>query len=123
MVRKPKLVAFTPEIGRRVKKNAGGTLTSIINFDTKPRRNSGGGVTLYRYATTSNFGTSSPPNSAEATADIFTLSGSSQATGVTLYCPLGLAMWQTTGGKGLCVFDDGEYYVVVPECEPDEVPP
>ena len=40
MVRKPKLVAFTPEIGRRVKKNAGGTLTSIVDFDTKPRRNS-----------------------------------------------------------------------------------
>lgn len=37
MAKKPKVVGFTPERGRRVRKNAGGVHTGIIQQDTRPR--------------------------------------------------------------------------------------
>lgn len=119
MVRKPKLVAFTPQIGRRIKKNAGGTHTSIIGVDTKPRNTGGGGgTTHWIYTLTSDMGLTATANVVRAD---FTGPGAPSAAGITLQDTIGLAAWQTTGGKGLCFLgQNGDYWVIVPECEPDE---
>ena len=41
MSKRPKLVAFTPERGRRIRKNSGGVHTSIIQGNQRPRGSGG----------------------------------------------------------------------------------
>jgi hypothetical protein len=68
---------------------------------------------IYRYTLTADMGTS-------ATANVVEQGGSETANGVTLNDPIGLAAWQVTGGLGLCWRGgNGQYYVIVPECEDD----
>jgi hypothetical protein len=47
VARKPRVVGFTPERGRRIRKQAGGVHTSIVSQDTRPRGSSSG-LRFYR---------------------------------------------------------------------------
>lgn len=74
----------------------------------------GSGFKIYKYTLTSDMGV-------DATANLTEPGGSETASGVTLNDTIGLAAWQTTGRTGLCYKGgDGEYYVIVPDCEPED---
>ena len=117
LVRKTRLVAFTPEVGRRIKKNAGNTPTSIIPFDTEPR--GGGNSKFFRYTLTADMGSTPTTWVAAALADLTQLGGLETLSGVVVVDVLGIAAWQVIGHRGICVQAGGFYFILTPSCEPD----
>lgn len=68
---------------------------------------------IYEYELTEDMGTSADANITEP-------GGTFTESAATLNDTIGLAAFQVTGGRGLCWKGaDGEYYVLVPECEED----
>jgi len=80
----------------------------------------GGESKFFRYTLTADMGTSSTTWVAAATADLVGMGNSDDPTGVVVVDVLGNAAWQTTGGRGICVLAGETYWVLTPECEPDE---
>lgn len=120
LVRKTRLVAFTPEVGRRIKKNAGNTPTSIIPFDTKPRGGGGGGESkFFRYTLSAHMGSSTTTWIGAATASLTAMGNSNPSIVVIVHDVLGIASWQVAGQKGICVLAGNEYFILTPQCEPD----
>jgi hypothetical protein len=86
------------------------------------RRTTGGGgeSKFFRYTLTADMGTSSTTWVAAATANLVGMGNEDNPTGVVVIDTLGNAAWQTTGGRGICVLAGDDYFVLTPECEPDE---
>jgi len=80
----------------------------------------GGESKFFRYTLTADMGTSSTTWVAAATANLVGMGNADSPSGVVVIDTLGHAAWQTTGGIGICVLAGGEYFVLTPECEPDE---
>ena len=87
-----------------------------------PRRRQGSlaSTELYIYTLTEDMGTITTETRPAAHADLKELDNADSDDGVTLIDTIGLASWQTTGGKGICARLGSKYYVVVPECEPED---
>lgn len=108
---------LTPDAGGSVRllaaPNAGAesVIPCLVGF--------GAPTAFYIYVLTTDMGTTS------GTASIYPLqipyAGTGLiASGATLQNTLGLASWQTTGGKGICVANGSNYAVLIPECEPED---
>lgn len=105
--RKAKLVAFTESRARRIRKHAGGVHTSILNSNG-PRI--GGGAKLYRFTLNESW------TSGAADADILEMDGTDTTIDADVLDPLGIFSALTTGDAGLCMRQNGLYYVIQAPC-------
>ena len=106
--RRAKVVGFTSQVGRRVKKNAGATLAGIVNVDTRPRKL--GSTSLFRFTLNASLSTGT------ADADILEMDGTDTGTDADVLDPLGIFSSLTTGYPGLCIMQAGIYYVIQAPC-------
>lgn len=76
---------------------------------------------IYKYVLEEDMGSITPGYGALATIIDVAGDGATIATEATLMDPIGLSLHQVTGGIGLCWAVGDTYWVIVPECEPEDV--
>ena len=91
-------------------------LITMSDVETPIRRpmgggGGGGGISLYRFTLNGSLA------SGTADADILLMDGTDTGTDATVRDPLGIfAALVTIGDAGLCVLQDGNYYVIQASC-------